>query len=146
MNLKKKLILYILAVIGTAALILVIFGILNKAGYNNLVEILVAVAAVISLLLKLRGKPSDLTMIQYKETYAEFVKGAFENDKKSYKKLIEACAYFGESKFDKAHKLLDKLLEKCTCTRDYQVVYNVKAICYAKEGRDEPLVEIYKKL
>ena len=38
----------------------------------------------------LSGKPSAILYMKYEKAYRDFLAGAFVDDKKSYKKLIEA--------------------------------------------------------
>jgi len=145
-NKKNWLLKYLTFIIVTFIIVSVIYYVLEKTGNGNIVKIIVVIAAAGSIFFKLRGKPSSVVYEKYEAAYADFISGAFTDDKKNRKKLVEACIYWDSERFDKAHKLLDELLEKCTCARDYQIVYRVKSICYAREGRNEPLVDTYKKL
>jgi len=114
--------------------------------YGLLMKVLLVLAGVIIAIIKFYSGPSKAVIKKYEQAYKNLLDGAFKEDKNSYKKLVIASIYWDRLQFEKAHKILDKLLNKCTCTKDYLTVYTIKGICYARADRNEPLVETYKKM
>lgn len=143
---KTKLIklLKILLIAGISILLIYYFFLSKEAGYGRVAKGIMVLVGGLLALIKINLKPSAIILKKYENAYKDFFAGAFVNDRKSYKKLVEASIYWDRAQFDKAHKILEKLIKKCACTRDYIVVYRVKAICYARAGRNEPLIETYK--
>ena len=95
---------------------------------------------------RLEQSRQKLFFKKYENAYKDFMNGAFAQDKKSYKKLVEASIYWDRLQFVKAHKILDELLKKCTCTQDYMTVYRWKSLCYARDGRNKSLVKTYQTM
>lgn len=146
---KEKLIIIrnVVLFIVVVLVLVVLLRIGKESKYGNYVECAMILMGLLSVIRKISGKPSAILMKKYSKAYASIIEGAFTEDKKSYKKLVEAMYYWDKQQYDKVHKLLDKLLEKCTCTKDYLVVYEVKAISYAREGKNDVLLEeVYKKI
>lgn len=114
--------------------------------YGLLIKVLLVLAGVAIAIIKFRSGPSKAVIKKYDSAYKILLDGAFKEDEKSYKKLVIASIYWDRLQFEKAHKILDELLSKCTCTKDYLTVYTIKGICYARADRNEPLVETYKKM
>lgn len=112
--------------------------------YSWFIRGALVIIGILVAAIRMNSKPSTMVLKKYVKAYKSFLDGAFVEDKKSYKKLVEASVYWDRGQFKKAHKILDKLLKKCICTQDYLVVYRIKSICYAKEERNVPLIETYK--
>lgn len=82
----------------------------------------------------------------YERDYKDIIGGAFNEDKKSYRKLLEAIDLFNHNESQKAQKILDKLVSKCVRTKDYTAVYMFKALCYEDEKMYEQAIESYQKV
>ena len=74
------------------------------------------------------------------------VSGAFADDKKSYRQLLQVAVYYNQNQYKKAYKLIDKLLKQCKCTKDYSAVYMFRALCLADENKHEETIKTYEKL
>lgn len=147
MKTKLAALLKGIVVIGMAGVLLYLLFISDEAFCSRVAKIGMVLAGAIIAILRFYAKPSAIIYKKYENAYKDFLTGAFVHDKKNYKKLVLACYYWDKQQYDQAHRILDKLLEsKCACARDYVVVYTVKAICYARAGRNEPLIEMYKKV
>lgn len=88
--------------------------------------------------------PSDHKV--YEKQYQDIVGGTFEDDKKSYKQLLQVAVYYNQNQYKKAYKLIDKLLEKCRRTKDYTAVYMFQALCLDDENKLEESIQSYIKL
>lgn len=82
----------------------------------------------------------------YERDYENIISGAFTEDKKSYKKLLEAIDCFNNNQSKRAQKILDGLLSKCVRTRDYTAVYTFKALCFEDKKMYEQAIEAYQKV
>ncbi len=144
---KKKviLILNVLVILfGVAALVYVVF-ISEEQDYSRIVKYS---AALVGYILAMTGvkkrKPRGYKV--YEEQYKDIVGGAFNEDKRSYKQLLQAAVCYNEDKFKKAHQILDKLQMKCTRSRDYVAVYMFRALCYTDEKLYDKSIEAYQKV
>jgi len=82
---------------------------------------------------------------KYEEVYEEVLAGAFVNDRRSYRKLLDVAICYNRNKFKKAYKILDKLKKRCVHSKDYAAVYNMQAVCQAGEGLHDKAIETYEK-
>ena len=105
-----------------------------------------AVVLVTYVVYMLRGQRAPSSHKVYEKLYQDIVGGAFEEDKKSYKQLLQVAVYYNQNQYKKAYKLIDKLLEKCKRVKDYSAVYMFQALCLAEEKRQEETIQAYHKL
>ncbi len=82
----------------------------------------------------------------FEEKYKDIISGTFSKDKRSYKKLRQAIVFYNTDEFQKAHKLLDKLLKKCKSKQDYSAVYMFHALCFVDEAKMDDAIVAYEKL
>ncbi len=82
----------------------------------------------------------------YEEQYKDIIGETFPKDKNSYKKLLKAIVFFNTDEFEKAHKLLDKLLKKCKSKQDYSAVYMFHALSFGYESKTDAGIGAYEKL
>ena len=82
----------------------------------------------------------------YEEQYKDIIGGTFPKDKRSYKNLLQAIVFYNTDEFEKAHKLLDKLLKKCKSKQDYSAVYMFHALCFVDETKMDDAIAAYQKL
>lgn len=82
----------------------------------------------------------------YEEQYRDIIGEAFPKDKRSYEKLLQAIVYFNTDDFQKAHKILDKLLLKCKSNKDYSAVYMFHALSFGCESKMDDGIAAYEKL
>ncbi len=145
---KEKLLgfLRVILTLGLIALYVYILFIWKDENNSLVIKLIFLAFGVVFAIVKRNAKPSPILYKKYEKAYKDFLAGAFVNDRESYMKLVEASIYWDKKQFEKAHAILDNLLSKCTCSKDYLVVYNVKAICYARARQNEPLVETYKEI
>lgn len=80
------------------------------------------------------------------EKYKDIISGTFPKDKRSYKKLCQAIVHYNTDEFEKAHKLLDKLLKKCKSKQDYSAVYMFHALSFVDERKMDDAIGAYEKL
>ena len=67
--------------------------------------------------------------VLYRKAYAEFIEGAFSNDKKLEKKLLDALEAYNQQKYAASLGILNKLLTQCICTSDRYAVTVFQALC-----------------
>lgn len=82
----------------------------------------------------------------YEKQYQDIVSGTFQEDKRSYKKLLQAIACYNRNEYKKAHNLLNKMVKKCKQTKDYSAVYMFRALCFVDEKRMKEATTAYEKL
>lgn len=80
------------------------------------------------------------------EQYKDIIGETFPKDKRSYKKLRQAIVLYNMDEFEKAHKLLDKLLKKCKSSKDYVAVYMFHALSFTEEQKIDDAIGAYEKL
>ena len=95
-------------------------------------------------IVKRQSPPKNLKV--YETQYQDIVGGAFEEDKRSYKQLLQVARYYNQNRYKKAYRLIDKLLEKCVRTRDYTAVYMFQALCLEDENKLEESIQSYIRL
>ena len=117
---------FLLVVVGYEVLVTKNFdtGFFLKAG-------LCAVALITSIL-KVFVKPvraSSNRRALYRKAYAEFLEGAFNDDKKLEKKLLDALEAYNQEKYAAALDILNKLQPQCMRSSDRYAVTVFQALC-----------------
>ena len=82
----------------------------------------------------------------YEEQYKDIIGETFPKDKRSYKNLLQAIVFYNTDEFEKAHKLLDKLLKKCKSKQDFSAVYMFHALSFVDEAKMDDAIAAYEKL
>lgn len=145
---KKKLILVLnilVILFGVAALVYVVF-ISEEKDYSRILKYTVVLVGYILTVTGVKQKRVPRGYRVYEDQYQDIVGGAFSEDKRSYKQLLLATAYYNQDKFKKAHQILDKLIQKCQRSRDYAAVYMFKALCYTDEKLYNQAIDAYQKV
>lgn len=93
-----------------------------------------------------KGKKQPVNYEFYEKQYQDIISGAFSEDKRSYKKLLQAIACYNRDEYKKTHRLLESLLKKCTKTRDYSAVYMFQALCFVDEKKYNEAIAAYESL
>lgn len=79
--------------------------------------------------------------------YLPFFSQAFNNDKKSYKKLLSVGNYFNKGAYDKAYTLTESLKKNCSTVYDRAGVSMAEVLClYAKKNYNAAFSVIEKLL
>lgn len=98
----------------------------------------------------LRSRKQDNANIKvvraYEEQYKDIIGETFPKDKRSYKNLLQAIVYYNTDEFEKAHKVLAKLLKKCKSKQDYSAVYMFQALCFEDGHKMDDAILTYEKL
>lgn len=98
----------------------------------------------------LRSRKQDNTykkvVKHYEEQYKDIIGEAFTKDRVSYKNLLDAIIYFNADEYQKAHKILDKLLKRCRSKQDFSAVYMFQALSFVGEGKMNDAITAYEKL
>lgn len=92
-----------------------------------------------------RGKATP-KLSAYEKEYENIIGGAFAEDKKSYKKLLQVTRYYNNDKYEKALRLIAELLKNCKSARDYSAVYMFKALCLEEKKDPEAAKKVYERL
>lgn len=82
----------------------------------------------------------------YEEQYKELVSGVFQDDKRSYRKLMEGISCYNRDEYKRAHKIFEKLVKHCRCTKDYTAVYMFDSLCYMEERKYDRVIHCYESL
>lgn len=88
--------------------------------------------ALITSILKIFVQPARASSNRralYRKAYAEFIEGAFTDDKKLEKKLLDALEAYNQKKYAASLDILNKLLPQCTRTADRYAVTVFQALC-----------------
>ena len=117
----------------------------KETDYNSMAKLVIVFLGCILSLVRGKRKPIGRNYRRYEEAYKDFLEGAFSEDKKSYKDLLNCAVCHNRDQYAKAYKLLDKLEKKCTRMKDYAAVYGFRGLCYAEEGRHQQASEAYEK-
>ena len=145
----KKILITLLniIVIGVSAFIVVYSLFFEEIpDYRRLIKSVVILVGYLYGIARVTGNPFGQNYRMYEEQYKDIVEGAFEEDKKSYRKLLEATVYYNRDQFKKAHNVLDGLINKCMRAKDYTAVYTFKALCYGEENKNEQSIAAYEKV
>ena len=93
-----------------------------------------------------QNKDHKKAMKLCEEAYKNYIDETFSKDRKSYNNLLLALFHFSMDEFQKARKMLEKLMKKCKSNKDYSVVYLFQALCFEKEEKIDDAVRTYEKL
>lgn len=151
----KKALLILLSIIAIGASAIVVAGNLfyvEIPNYNRLMKSAVVLLVYLYVLLKIVLKGKSLANLfgtnykKYEKEYKDIIGGTFSEDKKCYKKLLQAIVYYNESKYKQAHRILDELAKQCIRAKDYSAVYMFKALCYNDANELEQAIGAYQKV
>ncbi len=107
----------------------------------------VIVMAILSMFRIIRnGRERAHSLQFYERLYKDTIGGAFAEDKKSYRQLLQVIYYYNQNQFGRAYKLIDKLLKKCKSSKDYSAVYMFQALCLSMEKNTEATIQAYERL
>jgi len=107
------------------------------------------VVVLVSYLLAVSGVKNKRSVFDYKvyeDLYKDIIKGAFTEDKKNYRKLLNVAVYYNRNQYKKAYKVIDELEKNCKRIRDYSAVYMFKALCLEDEKRYDEALEVYRSV
>lgn len=83
---------------------------------------------------------------EYEIQYKDIIGEAFQNDKKSYSKLMNAIYFFNTDKCRKAVNILEKLENSCITTADFIAVLMFKALSFKDMNLPNAAAETYEEL
>ncbi len=82
----------------------------------------------------------------YQERYGDIIGDAFQNDRKSFRRLIQAIDDYNNDHFDRAHKTLTALEQVAHSRQETTAVLMFQALCYADEGLHTSAAATYETL
>ena len=91
-----------------------------------------------------KARKSSLRRV--KNENQDLIAGAFENDLKSEKKLLQALNHYNVEEYDKSIKILEKLSQECRITKDRHILNLFLAMNYKQIGETEKAVNLYESL
>lgn len=91
-----------------------------------------------------KARKSSLRRV--KNENQDLIAGAFENDLKSEKKLLQALNHYNVEEYDKSIKILEKLSQECRITKDRHILDLFLAMNYKQIGETEKAVNLYESL
>ncbi len=120
------LLAFLAAIVGYEVLVTKNYdtGLFLKAG-------LCAIALITSMVktfFRPARRPSNRRAL-YRKAYAEFIEGAFNDDKKLEKKFMDALEAYNRERYAASLDLLNKLLPQCMRTTDRYAVTVFQALC-----------------
>lgn len=146
MNKKAYVALNVVLILAVAGLF--VYTYMQGGGIDNKTIMkggLIMLACVLNMF-RQKSRSGIGSYAKYEEAYKDILKGAFAEDKKSYKQLMRAIAYFNQDKSAKMHKILDSLERKCMRTKDYAAVYTFRALAYEDEKLFDKAILAYEKV
>lgn len=146
---KNKIIFIfdIIVLFFCVAVIIYEFAFADTINAKTVAKVSVLLITFLLAMLKIRPKRSLLDKKIYTDAYKHIIREAFDNDKHSYNKLINAIADFNYNRFDKAIKTLNTLFEtSCTSPDDYSAVLTFKALCLEEQGLENKAIETYDEV
>lgn len=91
-------------------------------------------------------KSGKSSLRRIKKENQDLIAGAFENDPKSEKKLLQALNYYNMEKYDKSITILEELSGECGITKDRHIVSLFLAMNYKKIGETAKAIDLYESL
>ncbi len=146
MNRKVLIVLNWIVLLGSSAFLIYNLFFAEEVNYERIGKGVVVVVGYLLAMTGVKAKESPFDYKVYEAEYKEILQGAFSEDKKSYRKLLNVTVCYNRDQLKKAHKLLDDLLEKCVETRDYTAVYTFRALCFEAGGMYEQAIAAYEKV
>lgn len=116
------------------------FKLISK-GATLVVTYVLAIAGI-----RLSPRSRTLRYQQYAKQYQEILRDAFSQDKKSYRRLMQAIEAYNRDDFAKARTILDALSEYCVTSRDTSAVLLFRALCETEDHNPERAIETYEQL
>lgn len=144
----RKKILYVLYALAFVVMVIILgeeLFLAEERDYHTILRSVVIIAASFRLLTK-GNNPWRVNRKKYEKLYDKILPGAFQNDKKSYQRLLKAINLYNHDSYIEAEKILDKLLTKCVTAKDYTAVLMFKALSLTDQGAGDEAIETYKKL
>ena len=147
-TIKKVLFILLHVLIIGIAVALLAYNLfwVDEVDYSRIMKSVVILLGYLLALFGYKRKPAGKPYKKFENAYKEAIEGAFSNDKKNYRKLLDATIYYSREQTDKAHKLLDELAGECMQHRDFAAVYTFKGLCYADERKYEQAIAAYQKV
>ena len=81
-----------------------------------------------------KRRPHSVPARVYQERYGDIVGDAFQNDRKSFKRLMQAIDDYNTNHFERAHRTLTVLGQTAHSHQESTAVLMFQALCYADEG------------
>lgn len=75
-----------------------------------------------------------------------FLKGVFVNDRRSYRKVLNAVDSFYSKRYKKTIQKLEELECKCITNKDKAAVRLIRAMCYHEEKKYEEAISLYERI
>ena len=91
-------------------------------------------------------KSGKSSLRRIKKENQDLIAGAFENDPKSEKKLLQALNYYNIEKYDKSITVLEELSGECGITKDRHIVSLFLAMNYKKIGETAKAIDLYESV
>ena len=145
---KKALyIIYTLLILTVTGFLIYDIFIAKNFDSNSITKYLILVAGFIFSMVKLSVRPQREILRKkqvYRNAYAEFIRSAFSNDKKSENQLYSAIHDYNQQKPDLAIKKLENLRKECHNSDDLYAVTCFMALCLDDLGAYEAAADSYK--
>ena len=108
---------------------------------------LIAVLMAFSLgLVKLAQRSGGNSLDFYRESYAEIIRGSFQDDKKLMRRFLKALAHYNDDEFRKSIDLLDSILPSCKTNEERYSVEIFRALNYTDWGKLTEAAGIYESM
>ena len=145
---KRKILILLnwLVVLSCIAILVYSLFFAKERDYSNIARSLVILVSYLLAMSGVKNKRSVFDYKVYEDLYKDILSGAFSEDKKSYRKLLNVTVYYNRNQYKKAYKLIDELAKKCMRSKDYSAVYMFKALCLEDEKRYDEAIEAYQKV
>lgn len=119
---------------------------LNTPYTRNLFKMLTVVAGSFGAIAKLNSAGRGKSLAFYENAYKEQIGNAFEGKPSHRKKLLRACRAYDEGKYNKAIRMLFKLLKSADGRKDEVPVLLFIALCYTDSGVPNEAIGVYNDL
>lgn len=139
------ILLNIFVVVGSIAFLVYYLFFAEVVKYDRIAKCVIVLVSYLLATMGIKDKRSVLDYKVYEELYKPFINGAFSDDKKNYRELLEVTVYYNRSQYKKAYKLLDKLEKKCMRSKDFAAVHMFRALCLDDEKKKEQAAVYYQK-
>lgn len=146
MKVKILIILNVFVLLLVSTILIYNSYIAEEPNYSITSKGVMILVSYLVVILGIGRKRSAIELKVYEEKYKELIEGTFSEDEKSYREMLQVLIHCNHKKYKKAHKLLDKLQEKCMCDKDYAAVYFLRASCLQNEKKTDRAIAVYEKL
>ncbi len=137
--------IYFLWIVGGITIVVYNVFFSENPNYQHVAKIVVVLlVCFVTAVSSIRKRSKEIRRTNEK-TYKEFIQDAFSNNENAYNRLMKMLEYYNKDKLKKALNLSAKLLEDCTNSREYGVVYFFTGACFTEAGLHEEAIDAYRE-